>query len=104
MTPELAARIRGLRGHKPQPVMAQECGVTLRAYQRWEAGGGISWENLQRIAEVGKTTTSYLIDGEAEPRGPQTQLDRIEAKLDQLLEVAQANSRLAAGREAASHA
>jgi hypothetical protein len=66
--------------------MAEETGVTLRAYQRWEAGGGIAWRNIERIAEVHHVSPNYILYGEAEPKGPQTQLDRIEAKLDRLLE------------------
>lgn len=85
---ETAARIRKLRGPKPQPVVADEVGVRLRTYQHWEAGDGIAWPNLQKLAEVFKVTENFLLYGEQEPQGPQTQLDRIEGMLEQLLETA----------------
>lgn len=34
----LGDRIRELRGHKPQRLPADACGVTPRAYQAWEYG------------------------------------------------------------------
>src|SRR5260370_570112 len=81
----VAARVKELRGLRPQPQMAAEVGVSLRAYQEWEAGGGIKWSNLQRLAEVHGVTPNYILYGEEKPRGPKTQLDRIESKLDDLL-------------------
>lgn len=84
---EIAARIRELRGPRPQPYIADKVGVTLRALQRWESGhGGIAWQNIERLAEVFGVSTNYLLYGEAEPHGPQTQLDRIEALLRRLVE------------------
>jgi transcriptional regulator with XRE-family HTH domain len=81
----MAARIRELRGLRPQPQMASEVGVSLRGYQQWEAGGGIKWSNLERLAKVHDVSPNYILYGEEKPRGPKTQLDRIEAKLDELL-------------------
>ena len=81
----VAKRIKELRGLRPQPQMANEVGVSLRAYQEWEAGGGIKWGNLEQLAEVHGVTPNYILYGEEKPRGPKTQLDRIEAKLDELL-------------------
>lgn len=82
---EVGARIKELRGPKPQPLIADEVGVTLRAYQEWEAGGGIAWANLQKLAVVFNVSENYLLYGATETTGPQTQLDRVEAKLDDLL-------------------
>ncbi len=82
---DVAQRIRELRGPRPQPRIAAEVGVTLRAYQAWEAGGGIAWPNLEKLAEFHGVTTSWLEHGDAGPGLPRTQLDRIESKLDQLL-------------------
>jgi hypothetical protein len=45
-TRERGDRIRELRAGIPQPRIADQVGVTLRAYQEWEAGGGIGWDNL----------------------------------------------------------
>lgn len=78
---EVAARLRELRGPKTQPYMADQVGVTLRAYQEWEAGGGIKWANLQRLAEIHGVSEDYLLYGEQARQGPQTQLDRIETVL-----------------------
>jgi hypothetical protein len=81
----VAARVKELRGLRPQPQMAAEVGVSLRAYQEWEAGGGIKWSNLQRLAEVHGVTPNYILYGDEEPRGPKTQLDRMEAMLEEIL-------------------
>lgn len=82
---EVAARIRQLRGPKPQPVIADAVGVRLRTYQHWEAGdGGIAWENLTKLADVFGVSPDYLLYGEREARGPQSQLDRIESRIASL--------------------
>jgi hypothetical protein len=82
---DIASRIRVLRGARPQPQIAHEVGVTLRAYQEWEAGGGIAWPNLRRLAEVHGVTTDWLENGDGQPEHAHAQLDRIERKLDELL-------------------
>lgn len=82
---EVGQRIKELRGPKPQRVIADAVPVTLRAYGAWEAGdSGIAWDNLQRLAEIFGVTENYILYGEEEVRGPQSQLDRIEAKLEAL--------------------
>lgn len=87
---EVAERIKELRGKVPQPVIADRVGVTLRAYQEWEAGGGIKWENYGKLALALGSTVEYLMHGEDAARAASEaprpgQLDRIEAKLDDLL-------------------
>ncbi|HWX46001.1 MAG TPA: helix-turn-helix transcriptional regulator [Solirubrobacteraceae bacterium] len=83
---EVGARIKQLRGPRPQPVVADKVGVTLRAYHAWEAGeSGIAWRNLQKLAAVFGVSENYLLYGSEEPRGAETQLDRIEEKLDDIL-------------------
>jgi transcriptional regulator with XRE-family HTH domain len=82
---EVGARIKELRGPRPQPLVADKVGVTLRAYQAWEAGGGIAWENLQRLAEFFAVSENFLLYGAETPEGPQTQLDRIERQLAEVL-------------------
>lgn len=81
---EVGARLKALRGPKPQPVVAQEVGVTLRAYQRWEAGGGLAWENLQAVARVFGVSENYILYGEETVKGPESRLDRLEEKVDAL--------------------
>jgi transcriptional regulator with XRE-family HTH domain len=82
---EIGARIKELRGRIPQPVVADAVGVTLRAYQAWEAGdSGIAWPNLVKLAKYFKVSADYLEYGESGRQGPSTQLDRIEAALAEL--------------------
>lgn len=86
---EVGARIKELRGPKPQPVIADEVGVTLRAYQAWEAGdSGIAWENLQKLATVFNVSENYLLYGTPEPGASTTEqgdaLHRIDLRLARL--------------------
>jgi hypothetical protein len=82
---EVARRIKELRGPRPQEALANEIPVTLRAYQEWEAGGGIAWANLQRLAEIHGVSTNWLLYGDERPEGARSQLDRIEAGVKELL-------------------
>lgn len=92
---DVAARIRDLRGRVPQQLVADRVGVTLRAYQAWEAGGGIGWENLRKLAKHYSVTEEFILYGsdDAPPTPSQLEriehgiarLERIEHKLDALL-------------------
>lgn len=87
---EIGARIKQLRGRVPQPVIADRVGVTLRAYQAWEAGGGIAWDNLIKLAAVLSEITGTKISEsdiiEQHPAEPEpSQLDRIEAAVNAIL-------------------
>lgn len=82
---EIGARIRELRGRVPQPVIAERVGVTLRAYQAWEAGGGIAWDNLVKLAEVFEVSEDYIEYGLGGDYKPGTNMARIEQKLDAIL-------------------
>lgn len=84
---EVGQRIKELRGPLPQPVLAQKLGVSLRAVQKWEGGESApQWDNLVRLSKMFGVTQNYLLYGEPEDAGPTpSQLDRIEAKLDELL-------------------
>jgi transcriptional regulator with XRE-family HTH domain len=83
---EVGARLRELRGARPQPLLADAIGVTLRAYQAWEAGeSGIAWRNLHALAEYHDVSENFLLYGDEKPEGAGSQLDRIEAKLDKIL-------------------
>jgi transcriptional regulator with XRE-family HTH domain len=57
------------RAHLTQEAAADKAGVTLRAYQKWEAGGGIQFANLQRLAEALNTSVEQ-ITGEVETPSP----------------------------------
>lgn len=94
---EIGARIRELRGRRPQPTVADAVGVTLRAYQAWEAGdSGIAWDNLVKLAEHFGVSEDYIEYGESGRSGPSTQLDRIEEKLDILIATLQGKDGVAA--------
>jgi transcriptional regulator with XRE-family HTH domain len=74
------------RAHMTQEAAADKAGVTLRAYQKWEAGGGIQYANLIKLAEVLHVPVERLTGEESAPDPFQTasQLDRIEAQLADL--------------------
>lgn len=99
------ARIRDLREPIPQPAIAEKVGVTLRAYQEWEAGGGIKWENVLRLARVLGADPDFILGGAERLReqaereanqqpadsllqGLDAKVDQLAAKLDTLLEIA----------------
>lgn len=105
---ERGRRIKSLRqakaartGHKvTQPQMAEACGVTLRAAQEWEYGGGIDDDHLPKLLDFLETDADYLLRGNEDPpadapdlmdrlqSSPRAeQLDRIERKLDELLRI-----------------
>lgn len=75
---EICARIvraRELAG-LTQPELANLIGVTERTVRNYESGR-VPWGLLNKIADVTGTTRTWLVDGPS-------QLDRIEAKIDQL--------------------
>lgn len=85
-------RIQELRAarHLTQPAIAELVGVTLRAYQAWEAGGGITWENAKVLAKKLGTDPEFIMAG-AKPETPDpfaksdaNQLDRIETEVADL--------------------
>lgn len=82
---EIGARIKDLRGRIPQPVIADRVGVTLRAYQAWEAGGGIAWDNLVKLAEVFGVSEDFIEYGLGGDYKPGTNAARLEQKVDALL-------------------
>lgn len=84
---DVGQRIKDLRGHLPQPALAEKLGVSLRAVQKWEAGESApQWDNLVRLSKLFNVTQNFLLYGEREQAtGELGQLDRIEAKLDELL-------------------
>lgn len=76
-----------------QPRVAERVGVTLRAYQAWEAGdSGVSYENLEKLAEALEADPDWILRGPREPAPDPfqpsfttKQLVLLEAKLDLLL-------------------
>ena len=92
---ERGARIRELRQakHLTQPAVAELVGVSLRAYQAWEGGGGIAWDNVKLLAETLDADADFILSG---PRSTSngdaapTQLDRIERLLTEVLDLLRA--------------
>lgn len=84
---DIGQRIKELRGHLPQPVLAEKLGVSLRAVQKWEAGESApQWDNIVRLSKLFDVTQNYLLYGKRDAASDElSQLDRIEAKLDDLL-------------------
>lgn len=95
---ERAARIKQLREESPytQAALADLIGVTPRAYQRWEEGGGIEWDHLERLAEIHDVEVMWIHRGSG--RGPTPEMFRpdgaselreavaaLESKIDQVL-------------------
>lgn len=71
----MGSRIKDLREGKRlrQQAVADAVGVTLRAYQAWEAGDtGIKWENAESLAGVLDTTASYILHGPELEEAPST--------------------------------
>jgi transcriptional regulator with XRE-family HTH domain len=69
-----------------QEAAADLAGVTLRAYQKWEAGGGIQYANLSRLAEVFHVPVDRITGEESapDPFATASQLDRIEQQVTEL--------------------
>lgn len=62
---EIGARLRELRGEKPQTVVADELGVAERTYQNWEGGDAKpSYRNLQRLADYYGVGEDFILTGE----------------------------------------
>jgi transcriptional regulator with XRE-family HTH domain len=89
---EIGARIKQLREGQAlkQPQVADRVGTTLRNYQRWEAGGGTSYDMYERIANALGVSPEYILHGDDLPQAPTADLvstlSRIESKLDRLLD------------------
>lgn len=81
----IGRRIAELREDRrlTQPVVADRVGVSLRAYQKWEAGTSApAWRNLEHLAEVFSVTADYLLGAAQDKRQDAVeQLDRIESEL-----------------------
>lgn len=65
-----AERIKQLREESPytQEALSDKLGITVRAYQAWEEGGGIKWENLENLAEIHSVDIQWIHRGQE--RGP----------------------------------
>lgn len=74
------------RRRMTQQAMAEALDVSYRAYQTWEAGTMPEWSNVEKLAKFFRVKPEAII-GETEPAPEEApQLDRIEAKLDRILD------------------
>lgn len=65
---EIGARLRELRGERPQTAIADELGVAERTYQNWEAGDAKpAYRNLQRLAEFYGVGEEFILTGDGSP-------------------------------------
>jgi transcriptional regulator with XRE-family HTH domain len=84
-----AERLRELRKdtHLSREKVAGEIGVTTKTLYSWENGGSIRWHNAQKLAAFYGVDPESLVSREfSEAVGvSESQLDRIEAKLDRLV-------------------
>lgn len=81
----IGRRIAELReqAHLTQPVAAEKAGVSLRGYQKWEAGAARpNWANLERIATVFGVKPENIIGDPAMSRNGDT--NDLEARLSAL--------------------
>jgi transcriptional regulator with XRE-family HTH domain len=105
-------RIKTLREgrHLTQPAVADEIGVTLRAYQAWEATGALKWENAKKLAAFYKVDAQDLWSGDERLDTPdvigslngnsasgdtdelRAQLDRIEENQQNLIAIIEAQA------------
>jgi transcriptional regulator with XRE-family HTH domain len=73
--------------------MADKLGVSLRGYQAYEQGKGVSWEKVEKLGDLAGVSPEWIMrgdDGTGENgRAPDevlAALGRIEDKLDRLLQ------------------
>ncbi len=92
---EIGQRIKELREQSrfTQPELAELLGIGLRAYQKLEAEGTTKWERAEELARIHGVDVYWLWHGRETTSPPAplngAQLERIERKLDQLLELAE---------------
>lgn len=90
-----AERLRELRRakHLSRERVASEIGVSTKTLYAWENGAKIKWENAQKAGAFYGVDPETLVSRASSSEGvageePEEQLDRIEAKLDELLDLA----------------
>lgn len=92
---ERIAELRKACGYTSADKLASALEVNYRSVQNWEAGKGISEDNVKDLAELLNVSREFILYGVAETPDVmaavngsgevQVQLDRIERKLDELL-------------------
>jgi transcriptional regulator with XRE-family HTH domain len=66
LDPQRGARIRDLRIalHETQPRMADKLGVSLRGYQAYEQGKGVSWEKVEKLGDLAGVSPEWIMRGD----------------------------------------
>lgn len=91
---EIGERIRALRidSAETNRTIADYVGVSVDAVKGWLAGGGISYDNAEKVAELFKVDVDWLWRGDRPAATPDPfrdryaeQLDEINRKLDEIL-------------------
>jgi transcriptional regulator with XRE-family HTH domain len=78
---EIRATHGDAHGDMPQEEAARRVKVGVRTWQRWEAGESVPYpRNIEAIAHAFDVSVEEFFEG-----ATQTQLDRIEDKLDEIL-------------------
>ncbi len=69
---EIGLRIKELRDNSPETnrSIADYVGVGERSVAHWMAGGGITYENAEKVAELFNVTISYIWRGWEQPETP----------------------------------
>lgn len=94
---ERAARVRELKNQRPDLTwgrIAEHVGISERSVLQWQKTGGMSYTHAKKFAKLMDVSVDYVWSGTGDPPGTATpidldgddQLDRIERKLDMLLE------------------
>lgn len=66
-----------------QPVVADQAGVSLRAYQNWEAGDTrIAWPNLEKLADILHMPVDDILYGSPEEREATTLPTNLQELMD----------------------
>ncbi len=84
----IGERIRGLRNASPQTnrSIAEYAGIGERAVAQWMRGGGISYENAEKVADLFEVEVQWLLSGREAGAGDgvSERLARIEGVLEKI--------------------
>jgi transcriptional regulator with XRE-family HTH domain len=65
---QIGDRLKELREGSPytQEAIADRLGITVRAYQKQEATGGVSYDNIEKLAELHGVEADWILKGDTE--------------------------------------
>lgn len=85
-----AQRVRQLKEEHPELTwgrIAEHIGIKERSVVEWQKTGGMSYANATKFAELVGVSIDWLWRGDEPESDDVTQLDRIEAKVDEVREL-----------------